>query len=160
MSLQDTRTPQQQLADFYGNVNPFRNEGFGDGRTNAGVPQYNGLFQEAQKNRRMASEVFSGLDPENFESAFSVAQTPRGDSTPIYFDKHMGGHVPRPFGPQQFPEYMQAGGPSLFPIIKDLPGEVRGIRRGVFDFDERNLKNQPRGMRKAGMLFENQGLFA
>ena len=36
MTLQDTRTPQQQLADFYGNVNPFRNEGFGDGRTNAG----------------------------------------------------------------------------------------------------------------------------
>tara|TARA_R100001510_G_C7519784_1_gene115790 strand:- start:1 stop:543 length:543 start_codon:yes stop_codon:yes gene_type:complete len=56
--------------------------------------------------------VFGGFDPNNFESAFSIAQTPRGDSTPIYFDDHMKQYVPGGPKPQQFPEYMKAGGPS------------------------------------------------
>ena len=161
MTLQDTRSSRQILDDFYNHAF-LKNEkfGVGDGRANSGVPQYNGLFQEAQKNKRMATEIFSGLDPEDFESAFSVAQTPRGDATPIYFDKHMGGHVPRPFGPQQFPEYMQAGGPSLFPIIKDFPGEVKGTIRGVQGGSRNDLSKPYGGLRKAGMLFENQGLFA
>lgn len=109
---------------------------------------------------RMASEIFSGLDPEDFESAFSVAQTPRGDSVPIYFDKHMKQYAPRPFGPQQFPEYMQAGGPSLFPIKKDLPGEVKGTIRGVQDGSRNDLSKPYGGLRKAGMLFANEGLFS
>ena len=108
---------------------------------------------------RMAGKVFSG-DPEDFESAFSVAQTPRGDSVPIYFDKHMGQFAPRPFGPQQFPEYMQAGGPSLFPIKKDLPGEVKGTIRGVQGGSRNDLSKPYGGLRKAGMLFANEGLFA
>lgn len=108
---------------------------------------------------RMAGKVFSG-DPADFESAFSIAQTPRGDSVPIYFDKHMKQYAPRPFGPQQFPEYMQAGGPSLFPIIKDLPGEVRGTIRGVQGGGRNDLSKPYGGLRKAGMLFDNEGLFA
>ena len=156
MTLQDTRSSRQILDDFYNHAF-LKNEkfGVGDGRANSGVPQYNGLFQEAQKNKRMATEIFSGLDPEDFESAFSVAQTPRGDATPIYFDKHMGGHVPRPFGPQQFPEYMQAGGPSLFPIKEPAGRIIKGTRKGVRTFEENDLKNQ-QGIIKASVDFLNQ----
>lgn len=156
MTLQDTRTPQQMLEDFY----------------------------EGSKDR-MASDIFFpvfkeplgggykdgsfGIDdtplnrqafPEAFESRFGIAQTPRGDSVPIYFDKHMNQYAPRPFGPQQFPEYMQAGGPSLFPIKKDLPGEVKGTIRGVQGGSRNDLSKPYGGLRKAGMLFENQGLFS
>ena len=103
--------------------------------------------------RKMA---FGGFDPNNFESAFSIAQTPRGDSTPIYFDDHMKQYVPRPFGPQQFPEYMQAGGPELFPIKKEPSGRViKGTRKGVRTFEENDLRNQ-QGIIKASMDFLNQ----
>ena len=142
MTLQDTRTPQQMMQDFYG-------------QTNVNVPHYNGRYQEEQKNKRMASEVFSGLDPENFESVFSVAQTPRGDATPIYFDDHMKQYAPRPFGPQQFPEYMQAGGPSLFPIKEPAGRIIKGTRKGVRTFEENDLKNQ-QGIIKASVDFLNQ----
>ena len=161
---------------------------------------------------RMAGKVFSG-DPEDFESAFSVATHDKpfsrypaaggSDRWPGMSTDDIKRYVHpstdpllnipiTPFGMQarggnpfstdaldkqkQIQDYlnndqkirdllirqgkMKAGGESLFPIIKDLPGEVKGIRRGVFDFDERNLKNQPRGMRKAGMLFDNEGLFS
>ena len=142
MTLQDTRTPQQMMEDFYG-------------QANINAPHYNGRFQEAQKNKRMASEVFSGLDPENFESVFSVAQTPRGDATSIYFDDHMKQYAPRPFGPQQFPEYMQAGGPSLFPIKEPAGRIIKGTRKGVRTFEENDLKNQ-QGIIKASVDFLNQ----
>jgi len=37
---------------------------FDDGRTNIGVPQYNGLFQEAQKNRpSFAGQIFENIGP-------------------------------------------------------------------------------------------------
>ena len=142
MTLQDTRTPQQMMQDFYG-------------QANVNVPHYNGRYQEEQKNKRMASEVFSGLDPENFESVFSVAQTPRGDATPIYFDDHMKQYAPRPFGPQQFPEYMQAGGPSLFPIKEPAGRIIKGTRKGVRTFEENDLKNQ-QGIIKASVDFLNR----
>ena len=81
---------------------------------------------------------------------------PRGDSTPIYFDDHMKQYAPRPFGPQQFPEYMKAGGPELFPIKKDLPGEVKGTIRGVQGGSRNDLGRPFGGLRKAG-LFNNEG---
>jgi len=46
--------------------------------------------------------------------ALVANRTPRGDSTPIYFDDHMKQYMPRPFGPQEFPEYMQARGGNPF----------------------------------------------
>ena len=88
--------------------------------------------------------------------ALMANRTPRGDSTPIYFDDHMKQYMPRPFGPQEFPEYMQAGGPELFPIKKEPSGRmIKGIRRGVRTFEENDLRNQ-QGIIKASMDFLNQ----
>ena len=84
------------------------------------------------------------------------SQRPRGDSTPIYFDDHMKQYIQRPFGPQQFPEYMKAGGPSLFPIKKEPSGRViKGTRKGVRTFEENDLRNQ-QGIIKASMDFLDQ----
>ena len=55
---------------------------------------------------------------------------------------------------------MQAGGPSLFPIKKDLPGEVKGTIRGVQGGSRNDFSKPYGGLRKAGMLFANEGLFS
>ena len=123
---------------------------------------------------RMAGKVFSG-DPEDFESAFSVASHDKpfskyppavggsdgrwpGMSTDdikryVYPSDNLLNIPITPFG-------MQAGGPSLFPIKKDLPGEVKGTIRGVQGGSRNDFSKPYGGLRKAGMLFENQGLFA
>ena len=75
-------------------------------------------------------------------------RTPRGDSTPIYFDDHMKQYVPRPFGPQQFPEYMQARGGN--PFSTDALDKQKQIR-DYLDNDQKviNLLIK-RGKMKAG----------
>ena len=190
MTLQDTRTPQQMMQDFYG-------------QANVNVPHYNGRYQEEQKNKRMASEVFFptfnqpfgggsqrpsdgsfGIEdtplnrqafPEAFGSRFGVASHDKpfskyppavggsdgrwpGMSTDdikryVYPSDNLLNIPITPFG-------MQAGGPSLFPIKKDLPGEVKGTIRGVQGGSRNDFSKPYGGLRKAGMLFANEGLFS
>jgi len=51
---------------------------------------------------------------------------------------------------------IRAGGPELFPIKKDLPGEVKGTIRGVQGGSRNDLGRPFGGLRKAG-LFNNEG---
>jgi len=44
-----------------------------------------------------------------------------------------------------------AGGPALFPIKKDFPGEVRGVIRGVQGSDRNNFSRPYGGIKKAGL---------
>ena len=113
---------------------------------------------------RMASDVFfpafnqpfggGSKRPLPFDGSFEVEDTPLNrQAFPEAFESRFG-------IAQKFPEYMQAGGPSLFPIKKNLPGEVKGIIRGVQGGSRNDLSKPYGGLRKAGMLFDNEGLFS
>ena len=122
---------------------------------------------------RMAGKVFSG-DPEDFESAFSVASHDKpfsrypaaggSDRWPGMSTDNIKRYVHPSTDPllhiRDLPFGMQVGGPSLFPIKKDLPGEVKGTIRGVQGGSRNDLSKPYGGLRKAGMLFANEGLFS
>tara|TARA_B100000131_G_scaffold112534_1_gene109726 strand:+ start:81 stop:563 length:483 start_codon:yes stop_codon:yes gene_type:complete len=122
---------------------------------------------------RMAGKVFSG-DPEDFESAFSVATHDKpfsrypaaggSDRWPGMSTDDIKRYVHPSLDPLLnipiTPFGMRAGGPELFPIKKDLPGEVKGTIRGVQGGSRNDLSKPYGGLRKAGMLFANEGLFS
>jgi len=135
MTLQDTRTPEQMMQDFYG-------------QANANVPHYNGRYQEEQKNKRMASEVF-----------FPAFNQPFGGGSQRPFDGSFG-IEDTPLNRQVFPDAFEsrfgiAGGPSLFPIKEPKGRIIKGTRKGVRTFEENDLKNQ-QGIIKASVDFLNQ----
>ncbi len=100
-----------------------------------------------------------------FRSLFSIAGT--GDVEKEDYD-----NLQRQYQ-KEYDEYMnpkgldtfappidRAGGPELFPIKKDVPGQVRGVIRGVQGLDRNDLSKPYGGIKKAaldslyGQLFE------
>jgi len=80
---------------------------FDDGRNNIGVPQYNGLFQEAQKRRPdFAGQIFENIGPVGgYEERQSIYPTARdalgglgGGALDRYNKLHPAGGMPAPGG--------------------------------------------------------------
>ena len=130
MTLQDTRTPQQMMQDFYG-------------QANVNVPHYNGRYQEEQKNKRMASEVF-----------FPTFNQPFGGGSQRPSDGSFG-IEDTPLNRQVFPEafgsrFGIAGGPSLLPIGSPLKEDSTEAEKALGGFEDKGALNRFNKVHPAG----------
>ena len=170
MTLQDTRTPQQMLEDFYeGSKNRMASDiffpvfkqplegGFKDGSFG---------IDDTPLNRQAFPEAFgSRFGVASHDKPFSRYPAAGGsDRWPGMSTDDIKRYVHPSLDPLLnipiTPFGMRAGGPELFPIKKDLPGEVKGTIRGVQGGSRNDLSKPYGGLRKAGMLFDNEGLFS
>ena len=180
MTFQDTRTSQQMLEDFYeGSKDRMASDiffpvfkeplggGYKDGSFGGGYKDGSFGIDDTPLNRQAFPEAFgSRFGVASHDKPFSKYPPAVGGSDGrwpgmstddikryVYPSDNLLNIPITPFG-------MQAGGPSLFPIKKDLPGEVKGTIRGVQGGSRNDFSKPYGGLRKAGMLFANEGLFS